>query len=68
MYPGEMENGAWKENLTFLPRGKKLGRVDDLRVKTRGHLDADDAGEEQQVQTPEIRLFVPWYRVVPCKS
>jgi len=38
---------------------QQLSRVDDLRVEARGHLNPDDAGEQQKVHGPQVPLLVP---------
>ena len=38
--------------------------VDELRVESRGHLDAHAAEEEPEVHHAQVGLFVPWHLVL----
>jgi hypothetical protein len=59
------DKGARRERLlTLFPGREKLRRVDDLRVKPRCHLNADDTREQQEVHPPQIRFFPPGDRIL----
>jgi hypothetical protein len=49
--------------LTLVERGNELQRIDQLRVKTRGHLYSHACREENEVEGAKIWLLVPWYFV-----
>ncbi len=53
-----------KKTLTFLPGRDDLHGVDNLRVESRGHLNADDAREQENIERSQIRLPPPRGRVI----
>lgn len=41
-----------------------LQSVDELRIETRGHLNAHTAKEQPDVEDTKIRLLVPWHLIL----
>lgn len=56
--------GSREEVPTLVEGSRKLQCVDELRIKTRGHLNTHAAQEQPNVHNPKVRLPVPWYLVL----